>query len=104
MDPRRAHMLFGQAAPYLPGLSQDGATTWMGERPTLPDSLPAIGASRDHPNLYYAFGHHHCGLTQAAISGRLIADLVAGRPPATDIQPFDLARFGAGRRHQERNP
>lgn len=66
---------------------------WMGARPTLPDYLPAIGASRRVGNLYYAFGHQHLGLTLAATTGELIAALMGGAAPAVDLTPFDLARF-----------
>lgn len=67
---------------------------WMGARPTLPDYLPAIGRSRRAPNLLYAFGHQHLGLTLAAATGEAIAALATGRAPALDLAPFDPARFG----------
>lgn len=69
------------------------ASRWMGERPTLPDYLPGIGKSARAGNLFYAFGHQHLGLTLAAVTGELIADLVTGRTPAIDLAPFDLTRF-----------
>lgn len=69
---------------------------WMGARPTLPDYLPAIGASRRVGNLYYAFGHQHLGLTLAAATGELVAALMGGAAPTTDLAPFDLARFERG--------
>lgn len=67
---------------------------WMGARPTLPDYLPAIGRSARHPDLYYAFGHQHLGMTLAAITGEIVGALVAEEAPAIDLAPFDLARFG----------
>lgn len=67
---------------------------WMGSRPTLPDYLPAIGRSPSAHNLYYAFGHQHLGLTLAAVTADLVAELVLGQAPAVDLRPFDLARFG----------
>jgi D-amino-acid dehydrogenase len=66
---------------------------WMGARPTLPDYLPAIGASRLVGGLYYAFGHQHLGLTLAAVTGELVAALMSGAAPSTDLAPFDLDRF-----------
>jgi D-amino-acid dehydrogenase len=66
---------------------------WMGARPTLPDYLPAIGRSRAHPNLLYAFGHHHLGLTLAAATGEAVAALATGETPPVDLAPFDLQRF-----------
>ena len=50
----------------------------MDGHPTL-DSLPVLGRSARHPNVYFAFGHNHSGLTLGGMTGRLMADLVAGR-------------------------
>ncbi|USQ95173.1 NAD(P)/FAD-dependent oxidoreductase [Caulobacter sp. RL271] len=69
---------------------------WMGARPTLPDYLPAIGASRRADNLYYAFGHQHLGLTLAATTGEWVAALMGGAAAGIDLAPFDLARFERG--------
>jgi D-amino-acid dehydrogenase len=41
----------------------------------------------------HAFGHAHHGLTQAAATGEIVADLIAGRPSATDLSPFSIGRF-----------
>jgi D-hydroxyproline dehydrogenase len=69
--------------------------SWMGPRPTLPDYLPGIGRARGPHELFYAVGHQHLGLTLAAITADLVADLVAGRTPRCDVSAFDLRRFGA---------
>ena len=66
---------------------------WMGSRPTLPDYLPAIGRLPDAPNILYAFGHQHLGLTLAGITGELIAQLAAQAPTAVNLSPFDIRRF-----------
>ncbi len=66
---------------------------WLGFRPTMPDSLPVIGPAVDSPDTWYAFGHHHLGLTLAGITGKLIAELIAGETPCMDIQPFSPSRF-----------
>ena len=89
----RAGMLFPAAADYLPGLRADGATRWMGNRPSFPDSLPAIGKAARHRNLFYCFGHEKLGLTQAAISAQAMATLVAGGTAPVDLSPFALERF-----------
>ncbi len=59
----------------------------------MPDSLPVIGRSRRSPDVVYAFGHGHLGLTGAPFTGRLVAELVGGRPPATDLAAFAPGRF-----------
>jgi D-hydroxyproline dehydrogenase len=68
--------------------------SWIGPRPTLPDYLPGIGRARGQHELFYAIGHQHLGLTLAAVTADLIADLVTGRPPRFDTKAFDLQRFG----------
>lgn len=69
------------------------ARQWMGVRPTLPDYLPAIGRLPQAPNIFYAFGHQHLGLTLAAVTGDLIAQLATHSPTAVSLTPFDLQRF-----------
>ena len=77
-DFRRAKVLLKQAAHYLDGLKTDDVSEWMGQRPAMPDSLPVISASPGHPNVFYAFGHGHYGITQGPTTGRIIADMVTG--------------------------
>jgi D-amino-acid dehydrogenase len=96
-DWRRARILLEQGRRMLPGLaadhSEDRISVWMGHRPSLPDSLPALGPSGATPDVIYAFGHGHVGMTSAPMTGKIVADLVAGRPPSIDIAPFAPARF-----------
>jgi D-amino-acid dehydrogenase len=58
--------------------------------------LPAIGPAADE-RVIYAFGHGHLGLTQAAATARLVADIVSGRAPPLDLAPFRPQRFGSAR-------
>lgn len=92
-DYRRARMLQALGQRMFPGLVSDGAREWMGHRPTLPDSLPVVGRSTRFSNVMYAFGHGHTGITGSAVTGRIIADLAANRPPEIDISPFRVDRF-----------
>ena len=72
----------------------DQPPSWVGSRPVLPDYLPAMGRVPNVPNLLYAFGHQHIGLTLSAVTARAMADLVSGRVPAVPVGAFDLRRFG----------
>jgi D-amino-acid dehydrogenase len=96
-DWRRAQILLTQGRKMLPGLAaqytEDRVSVWMGHRPALPDSLPVIGASRASPDVIYAFGHGHVGMTAAPMTGKIVTDLLAGRPAPIDIAPFAAARF-----------
>lgn len=90
---KRADILGELAAPFVPGLNLEGAERWMGYRPSLPDSLPVIGRAPGRKDVYLAFGHGHLGLTMGAVTGRLIAELAAGRTPDIDLAPFRAERF-----------
>ena len=65
----------------------------VGFRPTLPDFLPIIGPSKNHKNLFYSFGHHHLGWTLGAISGKIIAGMIANENTNLDLSPYNSARF-----------
>ena len=89
----RSKAMLAKAQRFLPGLDPAGGREWMGYRPSLPDSLPVIGGAARHPDVHYAFGHGHLGLTQAAATGRLIRDRVLGQSAAIDLSPFSAQRF-----------
>jgi D-amino-acid dehydrogenase len=89
----RSDALLAKAKRFLPGLRTEGASRWMGFRPSLPDSLPAIGRARSDPRVIYAFGHGHLGLTQSAATAQIVAALVAGAALSLDLRPFDPRRF-----------
>lgn len=75
----------------LPGAG--GRSRWIGARPTLPDYLPAIGRSRVAPNLIYAFGHQHLGVTLAAMTGEAVAALARDQAPSVELASLGLGRF-----------
>ncbi|WP_347311897.1 NAD(P)/FAD-dependent oxidoreductase [Defluviimonas sp. SAOS-178_SWC] len=89
----RSKAMLRKAQAFLPGLNADGGTEWMGFRPSLPDSLPAIGCAPSGPQVIYAFGHGHLGLTQSTATATLVADLLTGQAPSIDVGPFDPVRF-----------
>jgi D-amino-acid dehydrogenase len=69
------------------------ATFWCGLRPMTPDGTPIIGPTR-YDNLLLATGHGTLGWTMAAGTGRVIADMVSGRPPEIDVAGLSMARYG----------
>ena len=66
---------------------------WRGSRPTLPDSLPMIGAAPRHAGLWLAFGNQHIGFTTGPATGAAIAAMIAGAAPAFDANPFAPSRY-----------
>ncbi|MFN3658576.1 MAG: NAD(P)/FAD-dependent oxidoreductase [Pseudolabrys sp.] len=68
--------------------------TWVGSRPCFPDSRPVIGRAPGQPGLWLAIGHAHWGLTLGPVTGRLIAEMMAGEAPFCDPAPYRAERFG----------
>jgi D-amino-acid dehydrogenase len=96
-DWRRAQILRDYALRTYPGLPRDlpadRVTTWMGHRPSIADGLPVIGPASACADVVHAFGHGHIGLASGPLTGRLVADLVSGKPPVIDPTPYRAGRF-----------
>ena len=96
-SPHRIAMLERGARAIFADLAAP-SRSWLGFRPSLPDSLPVIGPSRSDQfrfaaQVIHAFGHGHIGLTLAPVTAEIVADLVAGRTPRIDAAPYRVARF-----------
>ncbi len=76
-----------------PDLEFERAESWMGRRPTTPDSLPVVGESARAPNVLHAYGGQHIGLTIGPKVGRMVADMVRGRKSNLDLAPYRPDRF-----------
>lgn len=92
-DFRRSAAMLTKSRKVMPGLKTEGGTTWMGIRPSLPDTLPVIGRAPSSSRVIYAFGHGHLGLTQSVATAHIVRDLVLDRPPPIDIHPYRPERF-----------
>ena len=92
-DFRRTDLLAQRIREYFPAINTDDRNHWLGFRPSIPDYLPVIGPSPGHADLFYAFGHGHVGMTQSAITGKLIAQAVQGVTPEIDLAPYSIQRF-----------
>ena len=104
-DWRRADAMVDRARRAFPDLRATEWTRWMGFRPSMPNSLPVIGASPVVSNAYVACGHGHLGMTLGAVTGTLIADAILGRDPMLDQSPFaprKLLSFPRARRSDGR--
>ncbi|GBD44223.1 D-amino acid dehydrogenase 1 [bacterium HR40] len=91
-DFRWLHCLVARAPRLVPGIGTTVRSEWLGFRPSLPDSLPVIGPAPRREGIWLAFGHHHLGLTLGPLTGRLVADLLAGRDPGLDLAPYRADR------------
>src|SRR5260370_24902697 len=88
----RARNLLRIGREIFPSLNTEGYTHWMGNRPCFPDSLPVLGAVPGVPKTYVAFGHGHQGLLGASQTGKVMAELIVGRPLSMDLTPSRIDR------------
>lgn len=91
-SPHRIAKLVEGAHAFFPDLGAPDRT-WMGFRPSLPDSLPVIGPSQHGAEVIHAYGHGHVGLTLAPVTAAMVADLVANRAPGHAIKACLPNRF-----------
>jgi len=89
----RAKTLARNAKRLFPDINTDDAIEWMGNRPSFPDSLPAIGPVPGYNDLFVAFGHSHYGFGMAPQTGRIVAQIASGAQPNVDLTPYRIDRF-----------
>jgi len=93
LNPARVDALRRSAARVLGHDDRAVIDVWAGLRPCAPDGLPVIGRPSALPGLVLATGHAMKGLSLAPVTGRLVAELVAGEAPSHDLAPFSPDRF-----------
>ncbi len=94
MNKKRLELLIQGSIDYLKDHIGTGVPEkWFGFRPMTPDDLPMIGQPGEWSNLMLATGHNTLGMSMAAGTGRLVAELIAGRKPHIDPTPFKPDRF-----------
>ena len=92
LNKKRVLNLVNNAKYLFPELDKN-YDEWLGFRPTLPDFLPVMGPSKNHKNLFYSFGHHHLGWTLGAISGKILAGMIAEEKTNLDLSSYSSLRF-----------
>ena len=66
---------------------------WYGFRPLSADGLPYIGFAKHSKNLMIATGHAMVGISMAAATGKLVAELASGKPTSIDMAAFNPGRY-----------
>jgi D-amino-acid dehydrogenase len=66
---------------------------WSGFRPNTPDTMPIIERNQAYDNLILATGHDMLGMTHSLITGKLVSEIIDGKKPSVDLEPFRLGRF-----------
>ncbi len=92
LDESKAHTMLEHAKVML-GEAPEITSTWVGSRPSTPDSLPVIGPLKRYPQISLGFGHGHLGLTFGAVTGQLITRAIQGESDTVDLAPFAPERF-----------
>ena len=73
---RRLDVLLANARRIIPELAAPNRS-WMGFRPSMPDSVPVIRPSKGGRDVILAFGHGHIGLTLAPRTARMVSHMIA---------------------------
>ena len=95
LNPRRLGALERGAREYLrEPLGPSKREEWFGWRPMTFDDLPIIGRAPGTGRLWLATGHGMLGVSMSVATAELVADLVCGRAPRIDPNPYALERFG----------
>ena len=90
IDVERVEQLVDEVKAAFPGASDYRTIKpWCGMRPATPRGTPVLGPTR-FANLWLNSGHGALGFTLALATGRIVADLVAGRPSAVPLEGFVL--------------
>jgi D-amino-acid dehydrogenase len=77
----------------VPRPKSEESEVWGGMRPVTPDGMPYLGRFRACENLLAATGHAMLGVTLAAVTGRIVCDLVRQRPTGHDLTMLNPDRF-----------
>ena len=86
-SPADFRAMFRVARELFPRLDYGHPDYWAGLRPMTPTTVPILGRAH-YQNLYLNTGHGHIGWTMSCGSGKLTADLIAGRNAKIDTDGF----------------
>jgi glycine oxidase len=82
------------AASIYPALSDDAYVKgWAGLRPATYDGFPYIGRLPNLENAFVAAGHFRSGLHLSTGTAAVIGDLIVGKQPEVNLNPFDPGRI-----------
>ncbi len=91
---RKMHEGLARRLPTLAAVPFD--EIWAGMIDVTPDVVPVMDAVAQYPGLFLATGFSGHGFGIGPGAGRVMADLVMGRPAVHDLSRFRLSRFFDG--------
>lgn len=93
IHPARARLVLDHVMALFPNAGNAAEVEyWTGLRPQSTDSVPILGKT-PIKGLYLNTGHGTLGWTMSVGSGRIVADVIAGRMPDIEIADLGLGRF-----------
>jgi D-amino-acid dehydrogenase len=98
VDQRRLKGMIGNIPSYLPDFNAEQFAEkhiWAGLRPVSSDGLPYIGRFAKYHNLIAATGHSMMGISLSPVTGKIVEELVSGKPHS-----FNIARLSPARARQ----
>lgn len=76
--------------------------TYAGLRPWTPDHLPVVSEVREVPGFFIAAGHEGDGISLAAVTGKLVSELLNGQSETIiPVEPLRYDRFDERRQEDE---
>ena len=81
-------LLIRNAKSMFPEITFKEKQEWSGHRPATVDSLPLIGPSQINEKVFFAYGHHHIGLTAGPKTGELISKSILRDNDQIDLTPY----------------
>ena len=92
-NPKAYDLLLKNAESMFPGISYGEKSEWSGHRPATIDSLPLIGKSPIDEKVFFAYGHHHIGLTAGPKTGELLTKYILRDNNQKDLLPYNPNRY-----------
>ena len=94
INERRVEAIRRAMREYLPEMDDiEEVEVWYGWRPLTPDTLPIIGPSPRWQNLIVATGHGMLGMSLGPVTGKLVADMVAGNANQDYLSALRVDRY-----------
>ncbi|MXO79775.1 FAD-dependent oxidoreductase [Paenibacillus sp. OT2-17] len=95
VDQQVIRLIARRAIRFFPALANVPLMrAYTGLRPWTPDHLPIVSAVDEVPGLYIASGHEGDGISLAAVTGKLVTEMVRGESTCIPVEPLRYDRFG----------
>lgn len=93
---KRMEGIYDSIKSFYPGLEIPQPASekiWHGLRPVTPDGLPYLGKIKKWDNVIFAGGHAMLGLSQGTGTGKIVSEIIQGKPLSADISSFNPNRY-----------